>query len=63
MRSISSLCYCYNFYISIIHYAFVLRNHYCDNETGPSTTKGGMNTTSPKQGGKREEGWKEVVRK
>ncbi|KAF4532392.1 hypothetical protein B566_EDAN003844 [Ephemera danica] len=35
-------------------------SHYCDSDL-PST--GGKNSTSPKQGGKREEGWKEVVRK
>lgn len=41
-------------------------NHYCEGETssGSSIGKNSMvSSTSPKQGGKREEGWKEVVRK
>lgn len=36
------------------------RSHYCDSDL---PTTGGKNSTSPKQAGKREEGWKEVVRK
>lgn len=39
----------------------LLFSHF-DNEVSPTTSKA-HSTTSPKQGGKREEGWKEVVRK
>ncbi|XP_067003505.2 ankyrin repeat domain-containing protein 17 isoform X3 [Anabrus simplex] len=41
-------------------------NHYCETEgasNSSASNKNAMNSTSPKQGGKREEGWKEVVRK
>lgn len=36
-------------------------SQYCDSEL--PVTGGKNSSTSPKQGGKREEGWKEVVRK
>lgn len=42
------------------------RNHFCegDSNSGSCAGKNSMvSSTSPKQGGKREEGWKEVVRK
>ncbi|CAG2056166.1 unnamed protein product, partial [Timema podura] len=42
-------------------------NHYCDDGMSSAISAVGKNSmissTSPKQGGKREEGWKEVVRK
>ena len=42
----------------------VCRNHYCDGDPSSGSGKSSLvSSTSPKQGGKREEGWKEVVRK
>lgn len=38
-------------------------NNQYDTDTLTNTSTKTNNTTSPKQGGKREEGWKEVVRK
>jgi hypothetical protein len=52
-------------YHIIVEFSFY-RNHFCEGDANSGSSAGKnsvVSSTSPKQGGKREEGWKEVVRK